>query len=124
MKRLWETLGGARGVEGFLLVVVLAVAGLVAIRGGASPTAGGDAQTPIEARLEGIIMAIDGVGSARVMVTQAADGRAEGVVVVAEGLDSVRACLEVQEAVRALLNIEPSRIRIIGKQGVFGGGLP
>ena len=124
MRRLWETLGGARGVEVFMLVVVLAVVGLIAIRSGSSSTGGGEARTQVEARLEGIVMAIDGVGSARVMVTQSADGQTEGAVIVAEGLDSVRAYLEVQEAVRALLDIEPGRIRIIGKQGLFGGALP
>ena len=48
MRRLWETLGGARGVEVFMLVVVLAVAGLIAIRSGSSSTGGGEARTLAE----------------------------------------------------------------------------
>ncbi len=114
-----EALRGARRIELYIAVVALAALALLLLRG-AIPGEGAD-KTELELRLERILGQIDDAGKVSVMVTQNADGAATGAVVVADGLTSIGAYLRLQQAVRALLNIDISQITIIGREEAFGG---
>ena len=57
------------------------------------------------------------------MITEDGEGRVEGVLVVADGLEDIGTYLCLQRAVIALLEVDPSRVEIIGRTGCFGGGV-
>ncbi len=114
-----ETMRGARRIEIYIAVVALAALALLLLRG-AVPGEGGD-KTELELRLERILGQIDDAGKVSVMVTQNADGDATGAVVIADGLTEVDGYLRLQQAVRALLNLDISKITIIGREDAFGG---
>ena len=116
MKSIFETLRGARHLELFILMLLLSALGLLLLNGsGANPGRSSD-----EIRLERLLERIDGVGDAAVMIALDGDGKPVGAAVVAEGLTDVRARLEVQSAIQALLDIDIDRIRVIGRGGVSG----
>lgn len=120
MRRLLDALGGARGAGLFALVALAALMGLLMIKpGGTSNRADGE-ETALERRVEAILECIDGVGEVDVMIAQDDSGAAVGAVVVAEGVGDVRAWLEVQSAVQALLALDAESIRVIGKNGLGG----
>ena len=75
----------------------------------------------VETTEERILGQIDDAGKVSVMVTQNADGDATGAVVIADGLTEVDGYLRLQLAVRALLNLDISKITIIGREDAFGG---
>ena len=108
MKKMLDMLKGARRIELFL---ALAVAAVLLLQAAGTFSAGGG--TELERRLAGILSQIDGVGRVRVMVTENADGEAEGVLVVAEGANDVGVCLQLQYAVQTLLGTEAARIEIV-----------
>lgn len=108
MKKMLDMLKGARRIGLFLALAVAAIL-LLQVVGSFSPGDG----TGLEQRLAGILGQIDGVGRVRVMVTENADGKAEGVLVVAEGADDIRVCLRLQYAVQTLLGTEAARIEIV-----------
>ena len=116
--RLREALRGARGLWLFALAVLLAAL-LLALPGVGRPAPEGE--TALERRLAELLGQIDGVGKVHVMIS--GDDAPEGVVVICDRLESVRALLELQSAVQALLDVDADRIRIIGRNG-FGGGGP
>ena len=119
-KGLWERLRGARGIEILAALAVAALLALALLRG----VGGRDAteRTALEARLESILSDIDGAGDVRAMVTQDGEGRVTGALIVASELDSVRTYLNLQSAVATLLEVDLSRVEIVGRDGCFGGG--
>lgn len=114
---LLERLRGARRIE---LFAALALAALLALALTGGFHGKDDGGTDLEGRLERVLSRIDGVGSVSAMVAQDGEGRVTGAVIVADGLEDMRAWLAVQRAVEALIGVEPDRIEIIGKDG-FGG---
>ena len=117
MKAIVEAMRGARHFGILIGVVLVSALGLALLgaSGGRQP-----AGTEIEVRLERLLGAIDGVGDVDVMVTTDDEGRPVGAAVVVGGRLDVRATLEIQSAVRALLDIDTNRIRVIGKGGSQG----
>ena len=108
MKKMLDMLRGARRIELFIALVAAAVlllqlVGTVSVGGG----------TELEQRLAGILSQIEGVGRVRVMVTENPDGGAEGVLVVADGADDIRVCLQLQYAVQTLLGTDAAQIEIV-----------
>ena len=118
MKSFMETLRGARRLELFILMILLSVLGLALLNGACHNDDSGKA--PDEVRLEQLLEHIDGVGDVDVMISMDEDGRPIGAAVVADGLDDIGVRLEIQSAIRALLDIDLNRIRIIGKGGTGG----
>ena len=117
MKSFIEGLRAARHIELILLIVLLAALGLLMISGlGGAPAD----RTDAEARLERLIERIEGVGDADVMISTDAEGNPVGAAVVVSGTLDVRARLEIQSAIQALLDIELKRIRVIGRGGLEG----
>ena len=117
MKSFLETLRAARYLEWFLLVALLSLMGLMLLNhSGDSPSG----KLPEEARLERLLERIDGVGDVDVMIATDNDGKPTAAAVVANGMDDIGTRLQIQSAIQALLNIDLSRIRVIGKGG-WGG---
>ncbi len=118
-KGLWDRMRGARGIE---LLVALAVAALIALAllhgvGGRNTPE----KTELEARLERILSGIDGAGEVRAMVTQDCEGNVTGALIVANDLEDVSAYLSLQSAVTTLLEVDLSKVEIVGRGGRFGG---
>lgn len=122
LKRLGECVRGARRIGLFAAVALAALLALVWLDGGSGQREAPAGKTELEARLESLLEKIDGTGDVSVMIVENADGSTGGAVVVSSGLDDIGTYLEVQSALRALLDVELSRVRIIGRQGAFGGG--
>ena len=118
-ERVRERLRGARRLELYALAVALALLGLIVLRG---KPAGQTAvqRTALEVRLERVLSRIDGAGAVSAMVNEDVDGTVTGAVIVAEDLSDIQVYLQLQRAVRAVLDIDISRITIIGG-GAFGG---
>ena len=117
MRRLLDDLRGARHIALFAALALLALAALLAMNVRGTRDTGG---TALELRLQRLLSGLDGVGQVRVMITTDGEGRPEGVAVVCDGLCDMRAYLEIQSAIQALLDVDVTRIRIIGRNG-FGG---
>lgn len=117
MKSIIETIRGARFIELLLLIVVISALALVALGGGER---GSTDKTDMESRLERLLERIDGVGDVDVMISTDGEGRPLGVAVVADKRLDVRARLEIQSAIQALMDIELQRIRVIGRGGIAG----
>ena len=116
-----DKLRGARRAELFAALALLALFALLLM--GKDGAGGGPGKTELEARMERILSGIDGAGRVSVMVTEDADGRVAGALVVAEGLEDARTYLNLQSAVAKLLELELDRIEIIGRDGRFGGAI-
>ena len=111
-------LRGARYIEWALLAIGLAAFLLLT-----ADAQGGEAyeSTSLERRMENVLSCIDGAGKVRVLVHSAEataafssqDGRAAGVLVVAEGAGNLKVNMELQRAVQALLGIEAEQIEIL-----------
>lgn len=119
MRRIADSLGGARGIGAFSAIVVIALLGILLFNKVDSAEDVGEAS--MEQRLTRILECIDGVGEVHVMISEDAEGAPCGAVVVANEIGSVQAWLEVQSAVQAALGIEVERIRVIGLRGLKGG---
>ena len=118
--RLWDRLRGARHIELYVAVAVMAVLALLVLRGGARAPA--PSKTTLEQRLERILSQIHGAGAVSAMISEDVDGKTVGVVVVADGLQDVKTYLQLQRAVQTATGIDTSRIAIIGNDGAFEGG--
>ena len=115
---------GARGIEFLLIAVAVAVLGMAVMNTMRQPTQQMDARTDTERRLEDVLGEISGAGKVRVMVSEStneaqtafseqAAGGIRGVLVVAEGAGDLRVYMEIQQAVRALLDVELSAVEIV-----------
>lgn len=117
---LWDKLRGARRIELFAALALAALLALMLI----NASGGGDARrTALEARVERVLSRVEGAGRISAMITEDDDGRATGALIVAEDLEDVGVCLRLQRSVAALLELDLSRIEIIGKTDVWGGSL-
>ena len=115
MKSIFESLRAARHIELLILIVLLAALALFMLGGARREPAGG---TDVEARLERLLKRIEGVEDVDVMITLGDDDRPAGAAVVSDRPLTVRATLEIQSAIQALLDIDLNRIRVIGRGGL------
>lgn len=118
MGALRDRLRGARRIEIFAAVALVSALALLGL--GGLRTDGPSDRPALETRLEAMLSEIEGAGRVRVMITEADSGEIVGAVVVARELRDMRAYLDVQSAVRTLLDIELSQIRIIAQIGTEG----
>ena len=117
---LLEKLRGARRIELFAALALAALLALALIgQGGES----GSQKTALESRVEGILSRVEGAGKVSAMINQGEDGAVIGALIVADGLEDVGTYLRLQRAVASLLEVEVEKIEIIGRSGMFGGGL-
>ena len=119
-KAVFEWLRGARRIGLYAALVGLALLALICLRN--LPSTPHAEKTALETRLERILVQLEGVDEVSAMVTESDEGTVTGVVIVAEGLKDVRAYLQIQRAVQTLLDIDCSRISIIGNDCPLGGG--
>lgn len=111
--RITQGLRGARRLEIFLALALVAAAALMIMGDGGTD----GAQTALEARMERTLSAIEGAGKVRVLINEGDTGEIMGVLVVAEGAGDIRVYLSLQNAVRALMDIDVSRIEIVRMEG-------
>ena len=111
--RITQGLRGARRLEIFLALALVAVAALMIMGDGSND--GGP--TTLEARMERTLSAIEGAGEVKVLINEGDTGEIMGVLVVAEGAGDMRVFLSLQNAVRALVDIDVSRIEIVRMEG-------
>ena len=112
IEKLRDRLRGARRLGLYAGLALACALLLIAMNGARGP--GETGKTPLETRVEGVLSQIEGVGAVSVMITEDEEGEIIGAVIVANRLHGLRAALDVQEAVRTLLDIETDRIQIIG----------
>ena len=112
-----EKLRGARRIEYFIAIVILALLALQWMNTASVPVEG---KSELETRLEDILERIDGTGKVSAMITQREDGSITGVLVVAEDMEDMQTYLNVHNAVKTLLDVELSQIRIIGRSQALG----
>lgn len=115
MKTIIESLRAARHIELLILIVLLAALALFMLGGARREPATG---TALEARLEKLLKRIEGAGDVHVMISLDGDDRPVGAAVVTDRPLTVRATLEIQSAIQALLDIDLDRIRVIGRGGL------
>lgn len=111
MKAIVEALRGARHLEVLLALVLIAALGLLMFQGSRTSAD----KTDVESRLERLLEGIEGVGDVDVMISMDDKETPVGAAVVASGKLGMRARLEIQSAIQALLDIETNRIRVIGR---------
>ena len=117
---LLEKLRGARGFE---LFAALALAALLALMLLGQNGGSGSRKTALESRVEDILSRVEGAGRVSAMINQGEDGTVTGALIVADGLEDVGTYLRLQRAVASLLDVDVESIEIIGRSGMFGGGL-
>lgn len=119
LNTFFEKLRGARRIGIFAAVGTAALVALL-LNGTVAPQnrAG---KTLLEQRVERILSRIDGAGSVCVMINEDDSGEIVGAVIVADELRDVESYLRLQGAVCAALNVDLSRVCIIGGRGAFGG---
>ena len=106
-----KRLKGARRLELFLIVAALAAVLLISMK-----TPGIGNISPMEARMERALSAIDGAGRVNVLINES-DGCILGVLVVAEGADDLAVRMRLMSAVKATLGVEISQIEIVDMEG-------
>ena len=120
-KGLLERLRGARRIELYAALALASLLALMLLNGGI--VGQNDPKTALEARVERILGRIEGAGRVSAMITQDEGGVVTGVLIVADRLEDAGVYLRLQRAVTALLNVEASRVEIIGRSGMFGGAV-
>lgn len=121
LKSIAEKLKTVRHIELILLAAAICIAILVYL--GVSNKDGTEipVYTPQsqdqseEARLEGLLESITGVGDCTVMVTYGEDGGVEGVVVSAEGAGDMNVKLKIIDVICTLMNVDGSKIKVYKK---------
>ena len=112
--KIADQLRGARRIGLFVMVALAAALCMLGLNGGGSTQTGA---TELETRMEQALSAIKGAGDVRVLINEAADGSVTGVLVVAEGADDIGVRLMLESAVHATLDVDISRIEIVGMEG-------
>ena len=102
-------LKGARRIEIFIGVALLAAAIMLMLNGNGDQSA----ETAFERRMESALSCIAGAGRVRVLVDENQNGDVEGVLVVAQGADDIRVQLEIRRAVSTLTGADATRIEIV-----------
>jgi len=110
--RLKHALHSARRIELFIMAALIAVAGLMCMRG-----LEGSSGTGIEKRLEDALGYIEGVGDVEVVVNEDGSGGIVGVLVVAQGASDMRTYIAIQNSVMTLLGTDISMIEIVEMEG-------
>lgn len=108
---LIERLRGARRVEWFALMALIALLALLLMNQRSAST---DTKTELEKRLEAVLSRIDGAGAVSVMVHTDGNGAVSGVAVIAPKLTDVGAYLSIQSALVTLLEVDYEDIEIVG----------
>lgn len=111
INRIAQAFRGARRIEALIVIALAAVVGLIFI-GGSGDEAGG-AQTALEERMAEALSKIEGAGKVNVIISEDMDGNPAGVLVVAEGAGDMSVYMRLLGAVKALVDVDASRIEII-----------
>ncbi len=121
LKSIAEKLKTVRHIELILLAAAICIAILVYLgvsnKDGTeipvyTPQSQGQSE---EARLEGLLESITGVGDCTVMVTYGEDGGVEGVVVSAEGAGDMNVKLKIIDVICTLMNVDGGKIKVYKK---------
>ena len=122
LKSIAEKLKTVRHIELILLAAAICIAVLVYL----GVSSKDDTEIPVytpqsqgqseEARVEGLLESITGVGGCTVMVTYGEDGGVEGVVVSAEGAGDMNVKLKIIDVIRTLMNVDGGKIKVYKKQ--------
>ena len=110
--RLARTIKGARRLEIFIGMAVIAAALLVF-----TGSSGMNKSTTLESRMERVLSSIDGAGRVSVLINESEEGEVKGVLVVAEGAGELAVRMRLLGAVKATLGTDASRIEIIEMEG-------
>lgn len=105
-----DKMRAARKIWIYVLIAVIAALVLLSLNG-TNESVGG--KTDLESRMESILSDMDGVGKARVMITQQDDGEIKGVLIATAGANRISIRLNIQNAVKTLLDIDLSKIEIV-----------
>lgn len=105
MKRLLETLKGARWVEMTLLIILLCILVLAML--------GSEEKTALtgEEQMGRVLSKIEGAG--RVSLMLSGEGENRGAVVICEGADDIAVMLKLQRSVKALTGLPIEKIEIL-----------
>ncbi len=76
----------------------------------------GNVKTDLEIRMERVMEKVEGAGESYVMINEE-DGRVKGVLIMCEGAEDISVRLRVQEAARAILDVENERIHVMPMEG-------
>ena len=115
---LWEKLRGARRIELFAALAIAALMALLLLRGGRESR---PERTDLEARVERVLSRIEGIGEVSALIRQDEAGNALSALIVIDDAGDIRTCLALQQAVVTLLELEPTKVEIMGRRGAWGG---
>ena len=107
-----KRLKGARRLEIFIIVAAVAAAALISMK-----TPGSESVSPMEARMERVLSAIDGAGRVNVLINENEEGSILGVLVVADGAGDMTVRMRLMSAVKATLGADMSQIEIVEMEG-------
>ena len=101
--------------RGYTVVLLVAAAGLLLIlwpvKGASAAEEGGE---PEEVRIAGVLSDIEGVGDARVLLSE------HGAVVVCPGADDASVCLRITQAVKCYTGLGADDVRIFRTKSMGG----
>ena len=97
------------GAGGWALLLALLLLCLLFV---SSKRGEGNVKTDMEIRMERVIEKLTGVGETYVMINEEG-GSVQGVLIVCEGANDIAVRLRVQDAAKALLNIDNERIHVM-----------
>lgn len=75
-----------------------------------------DVKTEMEIRLEQVLEKVSGAGETYAMINEE-NGNVTGVLIVCEGAENIAVRLRVQDAARAILNVENANIHVMPMKG-------
>ncbi len=101
------------GAGGWALVTALVLLCLLFV---SSRQEEGNVKTDLEIRLERVMEKVEGAGESYVMINEE-NGAVRGVLIMCEGAWNISVRLRVQEAARAVLDIENERIHVMPMEG-------
>ena len=107
-----KRLKGARRLEIFILVAVVAAAVLMSMK-----TPGSGSASPMETRMERVLSAIEGAGRVKVLINENDEGGICGVLVVADGAGNLSVRMRLMSAVKATLGTDMSQVEIVEMEG-------
>ena len=107
-----KRLKGARRLEIFIIVAAVAAAALISMK-----TPDIESVSPMEARMERVLSAIDGAGRVSVLINENEEGSILGVLVVADGAGDLTVRMRLMSAVKATLGADMSQIEIVEMEG-------
>lgn len=122
-------LKGIRHLEWIVLLILIGIAGSVLLAGGEIPAQKAEL-TALESRLARVLSAVEGAGKVEVIVhmdqekaapagafsvgsSTGVEGKANGVIVVADGAGDLNVRLSLARAVQTLLDLPASAVEVL-----------